>query len=220
MRRALSQALADWPQAYQEERELWEAHPKGFIEHEPSSYDRTYTKALASTYLLAELRDYDSLPLLVDSHKVEAGWIAELKHYPAWQVPVPAPISLYAMHRLVSSFPSGRMTPEARALHAAYMKFADEHIPPVNTRTGTSWNADYDESDPLRRAVDPKGIVLHDQPKIELVSYPYKFTDGERMQDIISPTPHERCNVWFDHIERFVAAAFPDETSSTAPARD
>ena len=163
---------------------------------------------MAATYVLAELKDFESLPLLVDSYKAQDEWIHKYRPYPCLQVPVPPTISLYAMHRLVSAYPPERMTPEARGLHEAYMNWANENLaPPIQFR-GTAWDATHDASDPMIRVADPKGVLLRGQRNMELVAYPHEFADGERIEGTTEPNVKERGRIWFDHMERFVEAAF------------
>lgn len=218
LRKALGQALADWPEAFQQELELWEEAEKlsrGLIKDEPSAHDKARVKAAAATYLLAELQDHESLPLLWEGYKLQDKWIAEIStedYRFIAQCPVPPPISLYAMHRLVSTYPLDQLPPAARAAHKRYMEWTQKHIPPPKKFTVTGSTANYDESDPRVRILDPEGVVLRHQPKMELVAYPDHFADGAPMQAYDSaPYITDTCNEWFSLMEAFAQAAFGKE---------
>ncbi len=213
LRTALRQALADWPQALAQMQKMWTGHPDGFSTEGPTNYEKNQVKAIAATYLLAELGDFNSLPLILQSYRLHTKWIGEHKHYPCAQVAVPQAITLYAMHRLVSAHPLSRQSNEARGLRESYMQWSSKHIPPRRRFTGSAWNADYDESDPLGAVLDPEAAALQDQPTIQLVIYPTKFGDGEQMQDGHTQKVAERSKLWFQQLERFVEAVYPDARS-------
>lgn len=210
LRNALNEALTDWPRALTQMQKMWAEHPDGFSTEGPTDYEKTALKAMASTYLLAELHDFDSLALLVHSYKLHTKWIAEHKHYPCPQVAIPQAITLYAIHRLVSGYRAERLTSQARGIHKEYLRWAKSEIPPPLKFSCSRWDADYDESDPLVQILDPNGIVLRDQPKIELVVYPTRFMDGEPMQDGHTQKVAEKSKVWFTKLAQFVETAYPD----------
>ena len=210
LRKALTESLDQWPQAYQERVQLWKDNPQGFTSEKPRNYVKVRTRAMVATYLLAEAGDFDSLPLLLHSYKVQEKWIVQHKYYPAIQYPVHPAITLYAMHRLVSNYPQERLTEQTRALRDAHLKWAEENLPPMQVITGTSWNSDYQESDPLVRIIDPRGVVLWDQRKIQLVVYPHEFGDGEDFRWMLEDKVDERTQRWLDQIRQFVKAAYPD----------
>ncbi|MHC4645013.1 MAG: HEAT repeat domain-containing protein [Planctomycetota bacterium] len=213
LRTALRQALADWPHALAQMQKMWADHPDGFSTEGPTKYEKNQVKAIAATYLLAELGDFNSLPLLLQSYRLHTKWISEHKHYPCTQVAAPQAITLYAMHRLVSAYPVNLLGHEGCELRESYMGWAAEQIPPASRLSGSAWNADYDESDPLGPVLDPEAAALRGQPTIQLVIYPTKFGDGEQMQDGHTQKVAERSNLWFQRLERFVEASYPEAKS-------
>ena len=47
---------------------------------------------------------------------------------------------------------------------------------------GSRPSALYDESDARIRVMDPRGVLLDDQPKMELYTWPMRWAEGTRMQ--------------------------------------
>jgi len=178
LKAAYKEALDAWPRVYAEKLK------RGFhAKSEADLFDKVYTKALAATYLLAELQDHESLPLLVAGYKRQYQWMEEIKPTSFGRVPVPIPFTLYAIHRLASTLKPEQMGHEALAARQVYMEWAEKNLLPPKEMVGTAWHADYDESDPYRRIVDPQGRVLVGQSKISLVKCPYTFKDGTLLQE-------------------------------------
>ena len=131
------------------------------------------TRAVAATYLLAELQVHEALPELVAGYRLQHQWA----HEGVQETLVPQGIALYALHRLVSTVDVGKLTPEAQAARRTYLAWAETHLPPEQERQVMAWHADYDESDPMRRIVDPEGKVLRAQPTTKITWYPVVFRD-------------------------------------------
>ena len=192
------QALADWPAEWEQWLKAWdEARARGPGEHPEWSFpplEKVRSKAVVATYLLAELQDHESLPLLLEGYRLQAEWLRRFERHFVAQAPVPPALTLYAMHRLVSSFPRESLDPEAVMARQTYMEWAAEHVPPPRILEATTWFADYHESDPFRRIADPEGVVLRDQPTMALARYPYRFVGREYMQEMEHLT--ERGREW------------------------
>jgi len=211
LRRVLADALTGWPDA-RRQKEIRMNASVGYSRSEPDNYDTLRVGALAATYLLAELGDHEALPVMAECfrcHKVEKPYesVEELRF-----APVPPALTLYAMHRLVSSYPVEELSPEARRLRETYLKSAT-CLPAPQEVTVTRWNAGYDESDPRIMMMDPEGRVLRGQPTMKLAVYPWQFDDGTPTFDhgvFIS----ERAKSLFSQLERFVVAAFPEYSAS------
>jgi len=211
----LRQSLADWPDAYQHEKKRV-LETKGFIScgDGPNAYEKAHVKAMVATYLLAEFQDYDALPVLMKSHALHAKWIAEWPHRGMSSCPVPPAISLYAIHRLVSTFPQSKLGAEGREAHRAYMEWAEKHVRPPVKFKGTAWDAKRTESDPALRvaaAANPKlpALALRGERTMELVAYPTRFADGGPVQGGRGRSQNhlsDRAKEWFVLMERFLAA--------------
>ena len=113
--------------------------------------------------------------------------------------PVPPAITLYAMHRLVSTYPKEKLTPKAKGLRDVYLELAEEKLSAPKGRLITGLGADYSETDPRLPRMDPRGIVLADQPKMQPVEYPVRFKDGTRMSSHESEVS-EDAKLLFQHL--------------------
>jgi len=209
LRNALLDSLSEWPDAYEQRVQMWRAFPQGWSSSEPTNYDKFRLRAVVATYLLAELGDFDSLPLLVHSYKVQEKWIAEHKYYPAIQYPVHPPITLYAMHRLISEFPEQRLSEQARALREVHLEWARANLPPATVIIRRTWHSD-SRHRPKPETLLPGEPVIREEGKIKLVLYPHMFSDGQEFDGTIEDRVDERTQAWLDHIEQFINAAFGD----------
>lgn len=173
---------------------------------EPDLYMKNRTCAVAMTYLLAELQDHDSLSILLEGYKKHRNWIEEygegLK-----AAPVPTPMTLYAIHRLAVTLPENKMDSQTLAARSAYLEWADKYVPEPEIRKVTTWNADYDESDPYRHIVDPKGTVLTGQPSILMAKYPYKLKDGTFFFNGGDEDEQQKEKEWAELLIPFIEAA-------------
>ena len=122
------------------------------------------------------------------------------------EVPVPRPMTLYAIHRLVTTLPQGGLSTKALAARRAYMTWAEKNLPEPQIKKVTAWYADYDESDPYRRIVDPKGHVLAGQPAIRLARYPHQLLDGTVMRRGHLPEEKKKEAEWAGLLLPFVEA--------------
>ena len=207
LRAAYKQGLADFPQGcIQLDLEVKEMESQGrsVTFNKPNLFGKSQTKAVVATYLLAELQDHDSLPLLLEGFTLQNKWVEQGDRI----APVPPAMTLYAIHRLVCALPAEQMNLCARSAQKSYMKWAAKHLPLLKEIEGTAWNADYDESDVYRRIVDPEGRVLAGQPRVTLTEYPVEFADGTPMDD------PEMTKEWAGLLLRFVEAAYPDANLS------
>lgn len=203
LRRALEKALSVWPEAFRGHMRALEAAKGGLSSHEPNQFDKCTMQALAGTYLLAELGDHESLPLILKGYKIH--------DYRKMYAPVPPALTLYAMHRLVLSFPEEQLNAEARRIRDGYLQLAECLPPPHEINVTKSWYANYDESDPRITILDPERKVLLREPTMQMTVYPYRFTDGEKISHsdgIIHPVS-ERAKLLFAELERFVKLVYP-----------
>ncbi len=214
LKNTLLAVFQDWPSAYRDELEL---HLRPSLSKgEPTERDKLRTRALAAVYVLAETHRYESLPLLVECHRVQSRWINEIPYRYISHTPIAPAIHLYAMHRLVSTFPQEKLTPDVRLVHGRYMKWANENLPPPKGYLGVEASSLYDESDVRNIFLDPEGRLVRDEPKQELFEYPWAFSDREgfhREPDTSLPYPAPRAITWGKMIEEFTQSAFPDAAS-------
>lgn len=201
---AYRKAHEEWPQARAARLEYEKNNKAGWSE--PDGFNKVNTRAVASTYLLAELQDHDSLPLLVAGFKLQRKWTEEMEDFTLTEVPVPRPMTLYAIHRLVTTLPQGGLSTKALAARRAYMTWAEKNLPEPQIKKVTAWYADYDESDPYRRIVDPKGHVLAGQPAIRLARYPHQLLDGTVMRRGHLPEEKKKEAEWAGLLLPFVEA--------------
>jgi hypothetical protein len=202
--KSLRRGLAAWPDAFHKERELHIQAGGGLCKRKPTAHDQIRTRVTACTYLLAELGSPSHLPLLLASYRAQAKWMAQIpeEHY-RWipQTPIPPAIALYAMHRVIASLPQDKLGPRERAAREKYMAWANRHLPPAKEIEVSSWNADYDESDPRVRFMDPDGTVLRGQRTIRMVVYPHRFVDSTPMQKYpAAPYLPERVQEWAESL--------------------
>jgi len=199
LRPAYEEALAGWPKALAQRLALFReaiqkgGHPR--LGSEPTEFDKYLAQAVVATYVLAELNDVGSLPVLVKGYKQQERF-EELDSGGLLPIPVPRAMTLYAIHRLVSAHGKTGLSPSARRSRKTYVAWAQEHLPPPRMRTVSAWNADHDESDAYRRIVDPSGEVLADQPTMRIAIYPTKFTDGADMHPAGSHKLTEKAEHW------------------------
>ncbi len=167
---------------------------------EPDAYIRAKSHCLTATYLLAELGYCDALPLLAKQYRGD--------FYPDnKQPPVMPAMTLYAMHRLVSSYPEYSLSRGAKLILDEYLKAADCLPPPRKVKV-TAWDATYSESDPLIVATGQAGRGLAREKTMDLYVYPTEFTDGTNMHRSIWGKS-ERMNELFNKIEEFIDIVYP-----------
>ena len=207
-RSAFMRALNEWPEAQQKFITAFkqaESKGVGFIRGEPMAYDKLKTRSLAATYVLAELGDHKSLPLMIRSFQMNIDSKRLIS-------PATRAVTLYAMHQLMLSYPAGKLTPESRRIREEYLAAIDGVFPDPETVAATRWNANYSESDPLVVLLERKKRVLRNQPMMKMRIYPVRFADGERTTGSMG-RPSERAMKLFLKIKQFVQLAFPGSDS-------
>lgn len=213
LRENLVQSLEDWPEALEARQEKWLTEGNFSLDG-PEEYEKTSTRGLVTTYVLAELGDYESLPVLLHSYKKSEQWIAKYKPYPADQFFVPPTITLYSMHRLVDCYPADKLNPDAIDARDEYLKWADENLPEAKTVSRSTWYAEYDTSDPMVKVMDPECILHKVQRKINLTVYPHKYNNGTWFEGYIEVHVDEKTQEWFDTMEPFLKAVVSDKPMS------
>lgn len=200
---ALEKSLAGWPEAFRDYQRELNTSTGRRGGHEPDQFHKYLAQALGASYLLAELGDHESLPLILKGYKI---------HDSRWMyAPVPPALTLYAMHRLMLSFPEDQLDSEQREIRDHYLKLAECLPPPREITVTNSWYANYDESDPRIAIVDPQKKVLLREPTMQMAVYPHKFIDGEKVSDSDGRTHpvSERAKLLFAELERFVKVVYP-----------
>ena len=113
----------------------------------------------------------------------QSKWVEEVpdeEYFAFSPTPLTRSMHLYAMHRLVSTFPIGSLSKEARAAHDEYMRWTDEHVPPVTKFKAVPSTSLHDESDPRNVVMKYAGRRIPGERTLELAQYPYAFPAGER----------------------------------------
>jgi hypothetical protein len=213
MKDALADALMRWPEAFKNELAMrieFDRQKIPMIKDAPTEHDKVRLQTQVATYVLAEMPDHTALPVLIQSYRKQQEWIDAIpvEKY-AWipQCPVPPPISLYAMHRLVSTYPLTERSDAAMTAHKAYMQWADAHLPELKRYEGVRSKSKYDESDPRNIMADREGLLQVNEPKISLTIYPAYFKDRSGMQKYLAgPYMTDRSKEWFKLIESFADA--------------
>lgn len=200
LRKAYEDSLILWPKAYWDMQRLLDAGEK---QRGLYQFDKCIVHSVAATYLLAELEDHESLPLLLKGYEIHGYPSSTTKI----RAPVPPALTLYAMHRLVQSFPEEQLNAEARAVRDNYLEQAKCLRPPRDIIVTKSWYAKYDESDPRIAVLDREGKVLRDEPTMSMVVYPYRFTDGEPVSNADGKV-FERAKMLFAELEKFIEAQY------------
>jgi hypothetical protein len=205
LQESFKNAIDQWPKTALESKQNFMAlqkQGKGYFLKGPDLFRKYQTQALAATYLLAELGSHDSLSLMLKCYKIHD---YENKN----QSPVPPGTILYAMHRLLQSFPDKELSPQARDIRENYLEMTSELLPPPEEITVTqSWHSKYDESDPRIQIVDPEKNILIKESTMKMAVYPYRFIDGTRMARI-EGKESEKTKLLFEELERFIEAAYP-----------
>jgi hypothetical protein len=178
LRKVHSGSIAQWPEADKESDEIYR---KGIrSSSEPQASDRCLNYCVAATYLLAELADYDSLPLLSRQYKIHDPFPPDYRG-----APVPPATTFYAMHRLVSTYPREKLSAEAVKALDEYLDAAKELVPPPKLIKVTVWDSYYVESDPRVAVLGLQEEILQTQKTMTMPLYPvkFKFEDNWGVQD-------------------------------------
>lgn len=119
LRAAYQDALAEYPiadalrKAYIKDLR---SKGKNITYKEPDLFMKTQTQAVVATYLLAELEDHGSLHLLLDGYNIQHKWLEQKKHVS----PVPPAMTLYAIHRLISTLPQDQLNSETLKMRMSF----------------------------------------------------------------------------------------------------
>lgn len=183
LRRALRDSFEQWPQAYKERVELWRNSTEGFNQSEATSYEIVTTQAIVSAYLLAELNDHQSLPLLFDLKKRSAAWTAEYGRGLVYPYPVPTTLLYHTIGRLIESYPASQLDEESLAHRQVYIDWTKQHLPPGRTMTASTWSGDTDTTDPAVGFIDPAVLIRENSETIDLVLYPHLYTNGDQIEN-------------------------------------
>ena len=211
LRDVLGQAIDGWRAAWSEHaRRLREEG--SYTSEDTDIYEQCKWRVRACTYLLAELDDYASLPLLARAytlHKREMG----PEGIPVGQMGPCAPGNLLPMmHKLISQYPEGRLSGEARGLRNRYMEAARDvmfDVPYAPIRV-LKWSALYAEADPRLVVFDPEGRSIASEPTTTMTVYPAKFKDGEWISDVMGVTS-DRAVSLYNGMVLFINAAYPNQ---------
>ena len=142
LKESFLQSMKDWPEALKARQQKSLSSGGSFSLEGPEDYDNASTRALVATYVLAELQDYESLPILLHSYKKSEKWIAEYVAFPTFQYLVPPTITLYAMHQLVSKYPSEGLSDATLRARDTYLKWSDENLPAPLNISRSAWHAE------------------------------------------------------------------------------
>jgi hypothetical protein len=186
--------LEAWPAAYRD----WTKRFYGPAEriYEPLAIDKVETGAIVATYMLGESGDVAALGVLVKGYERHEKWLDQYKRGGRTQCPVPPTLTLYAMHRLVTTASDDALTAEAQVACKTYLSWAEDHIPPATGKTVSVWNAKYDEGEPFRKIADPQNALLRKQPKIVIVVYPSRFKDETAFEPGYMPDLSQQGQEW------------------------
>ncbi len=204
LRAALRESIKDWREALrrrQETRRRFEEAGQAMSFAEPDDHDKLKEGGTAATYLLAELGDHKSVLLLAQSYESS---LDPALAYPA----VPAGLTLYAMDRLVSSYPVSELSGRARRAREAYLAHTKGWLAPPRQETVTGWGAAYTESDPRLAVLHPrvirKELLLRDQPTLTLHVYPCTFADGTRISNLMGKVVSPKGQLLWQQLKLFV----------------
>ncbi len=188
LRNTLADCIQNSPEIMAKFQDLMNGKPSEAGVRE--AYHKAREQALAATFILAEVNDSQSLPLLMKQ--------CELAH-PL----VPRANILYSMHLLVLNYPSDKLTAAARSAQQDYIHTWRNRLPPPTVeQVSQSWKSDYDESDPRIVIQDRQGLVLTDCPAMIVDVFPSNFSD---QTDLFHESrPSEQSRALLSDIRNFV----------------
>ncbi len=165
LREQMSEMIKTYPAVRAEYIRMFENAPDGIVEGRIPMTDHRLRSA-AAMYLLAELKDFDSLPMMMSLLPPED------KAFDNPDVPVNPKFVFYSMHRLASQMPEQTLSLKAREALGEYLALAkDKGVPEARSTTVTSWQAHYHEGD-FRRMMPQQGLDLTNEPTFEMTVYP------------------------------------------------
>jgi hypothetical protein len=162
---------------------------------QPDEYYRCRMAAPSAVYLLAELRAFDSLPMLARAYRSEG------------RLPMSRVFLFQAMHLLAADHPRDPLSPAARQALEQYCEAA-RSLPAAKQVEVASWRADHDEGD--FRIVLGEDIGLDRQPKIRLRHYPPELDKLDVWEGRSKQQPPADLFELFGKLEAFVKLAYPD----------
>lgn len=216
LQRTFRRNLAEWPAIHRAALKTHEQYANramfGDLPKSILARNLARMQAAVATYVLAELGSHASLPLLLEGYEKQVKWIDAIpveKYRWTPQCPVPPPLTLYAMHRLISTLPKSRIPASAAAEYDRYAAWSAKNLQKPFRFMGSRPSASYDESDPRIRIMDPRGLLLDDQPKMELYTWPMQWTDGTDMQEYpAAPYLNERTRKWLALMKPVIKKTF------------
>jgi hypothetical protein len=187
-------ALDAFPAAYRD----WTKRFYGPAErrYEPLAVERVEAGSIVATYMLGESGDVAALGVLVKGYERQKKWLDQYKRAARNQCPVPPPLTLYAIHRLVTTASDDALTAEAQVACKTYLSWAEDHIPLATGKTVSAWNAKYDEGEPFRKIADPQDALLRKESKIVIVVYPSRFKDKTPFEKNHRPNLSQQGQEW------------------------
>jgi len=198
LRAALVASLDGWPDALRQFKEHYNRtmKEKGYVLLVESDLRERYrVQALAATYLLAILKDYESLPILFNGVQLHD---LSLNGDRGQRPPVALPLTLHAMHVLIESYPEARLNVDARRARDAYL--AEKPFGRPGESPVTRWA----EDDPRRAITDGLRRLARDQPKTSVPLLRTRWADGSPTNGNVS----DRMRPILERIEAFIDAAF------------
>lgn len=215
LREVLERSIEGWPAA-------WSEHARHLREEgsyklaDTDAYMQCKWRVRACTYLLTELDDCDSLPLLARAYRLHKRQKVP-KGITAGQMGPCAPGNLLPMmHKLISQYPEAGLSAEAGALRRRYIEKARDvmfDVPYAPIRV-LRWSALYEESDPRLVVFDPKGKSIASEPTTTMTVYLWRSGPINDAMGYIS----QAHTSLYDAMVPFINAAYPDEALPPADA--
>jgi hypothetical protein len=178
LRDELRKNATDWPEAFDQRMTRMadaDNQSKAATLQEADKFEGAAVGAAASTYLVGELGDKESLALLVN--------LSELNDAPKRYGPVPPALLLGAMREIIKKIPETSLSQESRTIRTTFLKEADDNLNAPRETTVTTWNAQWDESDPRLVMMRTGSEILKNQPTMQIRIYPDSFKDGKKIGD-------------------------------------
>ncbi|MCD6406157.1 MAG: hypothetical protein J7M19_10055 [Planctomycetes bacterium] len=212
LRDVLERSIDGWPAAWSEHaRRLREEGSYG--SKDTDAWIQCTWRVRAGTYLLAELDDYDSLPLLARAYGLDEREFGGPNGIPVGQMAPCSPgVLLPMMHKLICRYPEGRLSGEAAGLRSRYIEEAKGYMYdwPYEQLRVLKWNALYEEADPRLLMFDPKWESIKSEPATTMTLYPWMFKGGGWISDLIFGTSDKATSLYNEAV-LFINAAYPDE---------
>ena len=178
-------------------------------------YFRRTVNANVSTYLLAEFKCFESLPVMSRTFERQSP-----------RFPISRLFVYYSMHVLALEHPRDGLSPEALIALDAYLAATRDKIPSPIVMSRPAWNATIDEGD-FRVTILGQTNLTKKVPQIRVREYPGKFSQLENTGEIVGRSDHglsREVFVWHGLLSEFIALAYPragidDETGGASGER-